>query len=107
MIPKVSEVLDYTTTVLGDGATYTGKHFETSLYSRIVGSVLANRAGTLYVDQSSDGTNYDCVTTIPYTAADTMGFDVAVVAPNARVRFTNAAGAASTTFRLYVRGRRN
>lgn len=102
----LSGVLDSTTTVLGDGLTYTGSAFHVAGYGHIVGTAYADTAGTLYIDQSSDGTNYDVVSIIPYTAADTKGFSVEVVAPTARVRFTNAAGAAQTAFRLYVRARR-
>ncbi len=102
----LSGTLDSTITVLGNGATYTGSAVHVAGYGVIVGTVTANTAGTLYIDQSSNGTNYDVVSTIPYTAADTLGFSVEVVAPTARMRFTNSAGAAQTTFRLYMRARR-
>ena len=107
MKPKVSEVLDKTTTVLGDGLTYTGAQFETTLYASLIISCFANRDGTLYIDQMHDGTNYDVITSIPYTASTTLGYVVPVVGNAARLRFQNSAGAANTTFRLSVRGRRN
>ena len=102
----LSAVLDSTTTVLGDGLTYTSSAFHVAGYGVIVVTVYADRAGTLYVDQSGDGTNYDEITPIPYVATATNGHSIEVVAPTARVRFTNAAGAAQTAFRLYVRTRR-
>lgn len=103
---KVSATLDSTTANLGDGATYTGAQFSVEAYGRIVISLQCNRAGTLYVDQTNDGTNYDIVSTFAYTAADTAGYSVEVLCPNARVRFANSAGAATTTLRLYARARR-
>ena len=103
---KVSGLLNSTATPLGDGATYTGAAFSVETYGRIVGSVYSDRAGTLYIDQRNDGTNWDVVSSFTYTAADTMGFSVEVVGTEARVRFTNSAGAAQTTFRLSCRGRR-
>ena len=102
----LSGVLDSTTTVLGDGLTYTGSAFHVAGYGVIVVTVYADRAGTLYVDQSGDGTNYDEITVIAYTAAATNGHSVEVVGITARLRFTNAAGAAQTSFRLYARTRR-
>jgi hypothetical protein len=102
----VSAVKDSTTTVLGDGATYTGDEFSTVEYGKIIGSCYANRAGTLYVDQRNDGTNWDIRDTFNYAAADTLGFEVDVLGNEARVVFTNDAGAAQTAFRLYARLRR-
>jgi len=100
----IEAAADSTTTNLGDGATYTGSQFATAGYNKITGTVYSNRSGTLYVDQSPDGTNYDIVDSISYTGGNTDGgFSVEVVAPYARVRFTNSAGAAQTAFRLYAR----
>ena len=103
---KVSAILDSTTANLADGATYTGAAFSVEQYAYIVGSVYSNRAGTLYVEQTEDGTNYDIQETLAYVAGALQGWYNTVLAPNARVRFTNAAGAATATFRLYARARR-
>ena len=103
---KVSALLDSTTANLADGATYTGAQFSVETQGRIIVSLQCNRAGTLYVDQSNDGTNYDVVSSFAYVAADLAGYSVEVLAPNARIRFTNSAGAATTTLRLYARARR-
>lgn len=102
----VSPVVDYTTTVLGDGATYTGDAFNCSENGKIIGSCYSDHAGTLYVDQRNDGTNWDIRDELPYAAADLLGFEIDVLAPEARVVFVNDAGAAQTAFRLYVRMRR-
>ena len=103
---KVSAVLDSTTANLADGATYTGAAFSVEEYGYIVGSVYSDRNGTLYVEQTEDGVNYDIQETLAYVAGALQGWYTPVLAPNARVRFTNAAGAATTTFRLVARARR-
>jgi hypothetical protein len=94
---------DSTITNLADGATYTGAQFATDGYNKLVGSVYSNATGTLYVDQSQDGTNYDVIDTIAYVgAAVTGGFSVEIVAPYARVRYVDTAGTAQTSFRLFA-----
>ena len=102
---KVSALLDSTATPLGDGATYTGAPFSVEDYGVIVGSVYSNRTGTLYIDQMNDGINYDAISTYAYVGGNYDGFVVPVVGTLARVRFTNLAGAAQTSFRLLVRAR--
>ena len=104
-INELSGVLASTTTALGANASYTSGSFTVSGYGRIVGSCYADQAGTLYVEQSSDGTNFDVQSTFSYSAGALLGFSVEVVAPTARVRYVNGA-TAQTVFRLYVRARR-
>lgn len=101
---QVHEILaDSTTTLLADGATYTGTQFATAGYNKIIGSVYSNATGTLYVDQSQDGTNYDVIDTIAYVGGVfTGGFSVEVVAPYARIRFIDTPVTAQTAFRLYA-----
>jgi len=99
-------LLDSTTDNLNASATYTSSQFTVDAYARIIGTLLMTQNGTLYVDQSSDGTNYDFVESTSYTANDTLGFSVEVVAPYARVRLTNTGGSATTTLRLYTSARR-
>lgn len=105
MINKVSATVDSTTANLGIAGTYTGSAFSVEEYARIIGSCFADQAGTLYIDQRNDGTNWDIRSTIAYVATDPMGFTVEVVANEARLVFVNGA-AAQTAFRLYARLRR-
>jgi len=102
---KVSALQDSTATPLGGGASYTGSAFSCEQYGKIIGVCFADQAGTLYVDQRSDGVNWDSRETIAYVANDPMGFVVDVMGTEARIVFTNG-GVAQTTFRLQVRARR-
>jgi len=102
---KVSAIIDSTATALGIGATYTGAAFNVEEYGKIIGVCLADQDGTLYVDQRSDGTNWDSRETLAYVASDPMGFVVEVMGNEARIVFTNGA-VAQTTFRLQARLRR-
>jgi len=84
---------------LGATATYTSGIFLTQGFARIIGSVFANVAGTLNIDQSPDGQNWDATNTIAVTAATATPVSVEIVCPFARLRYVNGAGA-QTTFRL-------
>ncbi len=89
-----------TTVALAASGTFTGTNVLVDGYSLITGTVYSDQAGTLYIDQSSDGTNYDVTTNVSVSAATGVSFSVQVVAPNARIRYVNGA-TAQTTFRLY------
>ena len=102
---KVSAVLDSTVAALGIAGTYTGAAFGVESYARIIGSCYSDVAGTLYIEQRNDGTNWDVQSSFAYAAGELMGFSVEVVGNEARIRYTNG-GVAQTTFRLYARARR-
>ena len=95
------KLADSTTTALGASATYTGSSVETSGYKQIVGTVYADVDGTLKIQQSSDGTNWDVETSISVTGGSGKGFSIEVVAPYMRVVYENG-GTAQSAFRLYV-----
>jgi len=106
LLSKIDELgklvlLDYTVTPLAAGASWTSAVDSDPATGRIVGSVYADQAGTLYVEQSPDGTNWDVVDSFSVTAGAGFGFSVEKVCPYARVRCVNGA-TAQTTFRLYV-----
>jgi hypothetical protein len=95
--------VDATTTPLTASQTYTTP---TPIHcggnARITGTVYSDKAGTLYIDFSPDGTNWDYSTTAVSVSAGTgTGFSEEVVAPFARLRYVNG-GTAQTTFRLYA-----
>jgi len=102
---KISAVVGSTIAPLLATTSYTGEAFSVEEYGRIIGSCYADQAGTLYIDQRNDGTNWDCQETIAYAAGALMGFTVEVVGNEARVVFTNGA-VDQTAFRLYTRLRR-
>lgn len=82
--------------------TYTSDVFYTAGFGRIVGTILSDASGSLYIDQSSDGTHWDFVTTVSVTGTTTTvgaSFSVEVVAPYARVRF--APSTTNSVLRLY------
>lgn len=83
-------------------ATYTSATLMSETYDTIVGSVESDKAGTLYIEQSQDGTNWDVSTSYSITAGNGKGFTEIVVAPYFRVKYTNG-GANQTNFRIYVK----
>ena len=106
VLSKIDEIgklvlLDYTTTALAASASWTSAVDSDPATGRIVGSVYADQAGTLYVEQSPNGTNWDVVDSFSVSAGAGLGFSVEKVCPYARVRYVNGA-TAQTVFRLYV-----
>ena len=106
IISKLDEIgslvlLDYTTTPLAANGQWVSRVDEDSRTGRIVGSVYADQDGTLYVEQSPDGTNWDIVDSFLVIAREGMGFSVEKVCQYARVRFVNDS-TNQNEFRLYV-----
>jgi hypothetical protein len=95
------ELVAYTTTPLAANGTWTSST-DSSVYTRFIcGSVYADQPGTLYVEQSPDGTNWDISTSYSVSAGAGLSFSIEKVLPYARVRYVNGA-TAQTVFRLYV-----
>ena len=94
-------LLDYRVTPLGANASWTSAVDSDPATGRIVGSVYADQAGTLYIEQSPDNVNWDIVDSFSVSAGAGFGFSVEKVCPYARVRYVNGA-TAQTVFRLYV-----
>jgi len=95
------ELVAYTTTPLAANGSWTSST-DSSVYTRFIcGSVYADQPGTLYVEQSPDGANWDIVDSYSVSAGAGLKFNVEKVLPYARVRFVNGA-TAQTVFRLYV-----
>ena len=97
-------LLDSTLVALGGSATYTGAAVDSSPYSRLVGIVFADRAGTLNVDQSQDGVNWDYTSPFSIAISSGLAFSVEVVAPFVRMRIVNGT-VAQAILRAYLRGR--
>ena len=91
----------FTTTALAANASWTSASEEILNFGRITGTVFADVAGTLYVEQSPDNTNWDVVDSWSVTANAGLGFSVELVGRYVRVRFLNGA-TAQTTFRLFA-----
>ena len=91
-----------TTSPLGANATYVSDAKVTDRADNISGSVFADQAGTIYIEQSYDGQNWDISTDYSVSANDGKGFNESLYAPYVRVRYVNG-GTAQGAFRLYTR----
>lgn len=66
--------------------------FQTGTSSKVGGSVFADQPGTLWVEQSFDGgQNYDISQAFTVVASTAQTIDIDVIAPIARIRYTNGA----------------
>jgi hypothetical protein len=92
---------DYTTTPLPPNGVFTSAVDDSDITGRIVGTVYSDTRGTLYIEQSPDGDNWDVVTSISIAANIGTSFNIEKIAKYARVRFVNS-GRAQTEFRLYI-----
>lgn len=88
-----------TTTALGSSATFTSGTLHTHSAEEIRGMVFANQAGNLFIEQSSDGTNWDVSTSTAVVANTGAGFVQPIYGNYARIRYVNG-GVAQTIFRL-------
>jgi hypothetical protein len=94
-----------TTTALAASDTFTSTLCLVGGLRQVVGGVYSDQSGTLEIQQSPDGQNWDVVSSIAYTGGtNTGGFEVDVVEPFARIVYVNGA-TAQTVFRLYAWGK--
>jgi hypothetical protein len=85
---------------LGAGATFTGVADDVRDIDVIHVVFFATQNATLFLDQSTNGTNWDLVDTFSYAANAGFSTSVAAVGQFYRVRVTNTGGSATTSFRL-------
>lgn len=97
----LSEIIASTITPLAAAAAFTSPRFDLDSYDEIAISCYSDKAGSLAVQQSNDGTNYDTIKTITYSAATTTAIGVPITAKYGRLVYTNG-GADQTSFRLYA-----
>lgn len=69
----------------------------------IAGSIYADQAGELLVQQTFDGTHWDISEKIAVVAKTAKSFSVAIIAPVAQVVFKNTSATDQTEMRLYTR----
>lgn len=93
---------DATTTVLGNAEVYTGATLLSDTYDSVIGAVFSDQAGTAFVDQSLDGTNWDIPTSIAVTGGTGTSISVPLIAPYFRIRYVNGA-TPQTVFRFKVK----
>lgn len=90
-----------TTTPLGANAEWK-QTIDVGLADTITGSVFADQTGTLYIEQSGDGTNWDISTSHAVVASVGQAFTEPVYLPNVRIRFKNG-GTPQGVLRVYTR----
>jgi hypothetical protein len=90
-----------TTTALAANASVTLGPWDALNYKYVNVSVFADQAGTLYIEQSPDNTNWDISESISVSANAGQAISREIVARYVRVRYVNGA-TAQTVFRLYV-----
>lgn len=77
--------------------------FQTDRAQKIVGSVFADQAGELLVQQSFDGENWDIQDKIAVSASTGTKIEVTIIAPVWRLKFVNTTNTKQKKFRLYAR----
>lgn len=93
-----------TTTPLGSGATFTGATVSCANYKDLAATAYATTiGGTLYIDQSSDGTNWDTSNSQAISAGIGGRLIAATAHPWCRLRYVNGAGVQGV-FRCYLKG---
>lgn len=85
---------------LAAGATFTGNLYDVSKFASLVVSCKTSQAGSMYVDFSVDGTNWDSTLTFTVTADTNEVHRLTVSKKFARVRFTNSSASPQTYIRL-------
>lgn len=91
-----------TTTPLGANGTITVGPIQTDTAQNIAGSVFSDKAGTLFIEQTFDGINFDISVSQAVAANTPASFSQAIIAPVVQLRYVNG-GVAQTAFRLYSR----
>lgn len=68
-------------------------------YTRLIGYVITDQAGNVFVDQSVDGVTYDIVDTTPIVGGTALPINQILYGKVCRVRIQNTAGVAQSYFR--------
>lgn len=82
-------------------SVWTGQ-IEAGLADRITGSVFADQAGTIFIEQSGDQTNWDISTSYAISANNGSGIEEDVLLPWVRIRYVNGS-TDQTIFRIFTR----
>jgi hypothetical protein len=87
------------TATLGNAGVWTSQVGLRERHDTVQGVAFADQAGTLHVEQSTDGVNWDFDTSIAVVASTGKDFNVTLVAPYWRLRYVNSA-TPQGTFRI-------
>lgn len=88
------------TVALNAAATFTGTSADVLAYASVVCAVKTDQAGTLYMEFSPDGTNWDSSIPFSVAAGTNEVHRLAVTRRYFRARFTNTSASNQTYFRL-------
>lgn len=88
------------TTPLNSGDTFTGTSEDVVLYDSVVVACKTDQDGSLFVDFSADGTNWDSTLTFLVNANLNEVHRITITRQYVRVRFTNTSDSNQTFFRL-------
>lgn len=89
-------------TPLAGAGVFTTGTMQVGLSDSIVGSVFADQDGTVFVEQSGDGDNWDVSAQYVYSAAGGgRGLNEVALLPYVRVRYVNGA-TPQTAFRIFI-----
>ena len=88
------------TSALNAAATFTGTAVDVSGFSSVAVAVKTDQIGTLYIEFSPDGTNWDSSLSFSVAAGTNEVHRIVVTRRYFRVRFTNTSASNQTYFRL-------
>jgi hypothetical protein len=88
-------------TALSNGGTWISQVGMRERHDTLAGSVFADKAGELFVEQSSDGTNWDVSEKLSVEASKGKLVNVTLLLPYWRVRYVNG-GESQGSFRISV-----
>ena len=97
--------VDEDSTPRGGSVTYTSNTNDVQRYRFVSGTCFADQAGTLYIEFSDDGVNWDGGDSYVYAANAQLAYELRVPVPLCRARFVNGV-AAQGTFRFRMWGSR-
>ena len=92
-----------TTTPLNDTEIWVSGTNQSDTYDTITGIIKASHSGILFIEQSSDGTNWDVSTSNTFAAGVGEGVSETIYAPLWRVRIENNSGSDQTYLRASFR----
>jgi hypothetical protein len=95
-----TSTLNSTSTLLNAGATFTGTSENVSQFNSVVIAAKTDKDGSMYIDFSNDGTNWDSVLTFNVTASANEVHRITITRKYFRVRFTNTSASNQTYLRL-------
>ena len=99
---QTDSILNSSSTVLAAGATFTGTAELVVMFPSVIASLKTDQDGTLYLEFSPDGTNWDSSLSYSVAASTNEVHRLTITRKYFRARFTNTSASPQTYFRLQV-----